>query len=184
MSLEPAATLLALAVVMTAVAAYCDLRTGLIPNRVLAVAAAGLLIARALQGALVGGVEGALISLGAGVIGGLLAAMVPLLLYRFGGIGGGDVKLLAALGFALGPFAALEAELYSFALLLLYAPARLLYEGTLMRTLSASGALLLRPFMPEARKRPLSGAALTSFRFGPAVFIATLIYCALRWGHA
>jgi prepilin peptidase CpaA len=182
MSLEPTQPLLAVAVALTAAAGYRDLRSGLIPNRLLAIGAGVLLALRVVLGALAGGGYAALVSVGVGVLGTVAAGLVPLLLYRLQGIGGGDVKLLATLGFALGPIAGLEAELYAFAAVLLYAPARLLYEGTLLRTLGASGQLLLRPFMPALRRSTSPSSNLASFRFGPAVFLGTLLSAALRWG--
>jgi Flp pilus assembly protein protease CpaA len=181
MSFEPTPPLFAVALALTAAAGYRDLRSGLIPNRLLAVAAALLLALRVLLGALEHGPSGALVSVGAGALGMLATGLVPLLLYRLQGIGGGDVKLLATLGFALGPNAGLEAELYAFACLLLYAPARLLYEGSLLRTLSASGQLLIRPFTPALR-RAAPRASAASFRFAPAVFLATVLSAALHWG--
>ena len=178
---DPTPPLLAAAVLLTAAAGYCDLRSGLIPNRLLALAAPALLAWRLALAALAGGSTALLAGLLSALVGVLAAGLVPLLLFRAGGMGGGDVKLLATLGLALGPIAALEAQLYAFALLLLYAPARLLYEGTLLRTLAASGALLLRPFVP-ASKRAASAGAGASFRFAPALFVATSLCVALRWG--
>lgn len=176
MSADPTPLLSIATLLLTAAAAVYDLRTGLIPNRLVASAAAALLCARLLPPALSGGGGAALAALAQGALGAVATACVPLLLYRTGGIGGGDVKLLAVVGLALGPLAGLTVELYAFALLLLYAPARLLYQGTLLRTLAASTSLLVRPFVPAARRRPRPSAALTSFRFGPAIFLATAVF--------
>jgi len=183
MSSEPSPLLLVTALLLTAAAGYCDLRTALIPNRLIAIGAGVVLCARVLPVAAAGSWQGVLWALAAGVLGLLATALVPLLLYRFGGIGGGDVKLLGTLGLALGPLYGVEAELYAFALTLLYAPLRLSYEGTLLRTLTASTAMLVRPFMPAARRAAPAGQALTSFRFAPAIFLATLLTAALHvWG--
>lgn len=182
MSSEPSLLLLVAALLLTAAAAYRDLRTALIPNRLVAAFAVVLLSVRLWQGAAAAGGEGVLRALAAGVLGALATAAVPLVLYRFGGIGGGDVKLLAALGIALGPLYGIETELYAFAVMLLYAPVRLCYEGTLLRTLGASTALLMRPFMPAARRVAPAERPLTSFRFAPAVFVATLLTAALQVG--
>lgn len=172
--LDPVLWPLLLAVVLTGAAAIWDLRTGLIPNRLVAsgaIATVLLALAIATPRGLVG-VGGALISM---LIGLVLVSVIPVLLYRWDGIGGGDVKLLAVVGAALGPYAGVEAEMYAFMSVVLYAPARLLWEGKLIRTLRSSGLLLVRPLVPRHRRpEPAKAEELTSFRFGPSIFAGTL----------
>jgi prepilin peptidase CpaA len=170
-----------LVVILTGVAAGWDLRTGLIPNRLVALGAVAtvvLVIGTALP---LGSraLAAACISIAAGI---LLVSLVPLLLYRLGGIGGGDVKLLAVVGTALGPARGIEAELYAFAAVLVYAPAKLLWEGKLLQTLRTSARLLVRPLMPRQRRLPpMAAEELTAFRFGPAIFAGTLAVALLHW---
>ena len=106
------------------------------------------------------------------VVGVLGCSAVPLLLYRVRAMGGGDVKLLACLGVWAGPILGLQVELYAFVLAALYAPARLAYQGDLLRLLGNSAALLKNPFLPPARRKEVPQALLTELRFGPAVFVA------------
>ena len=177
---EPVFWPLLLAVVLTGVAAIWDLRTGLIPNRLVAAGAAATIVLTLAVAAPRGlpGVGGALVSMLAGLV---IVSIIPLLLYRFDGIGGGDVKLLAVVGAALGPYMGIEAELYAFTFVVLYAPARLLYEGRLIRTLRTSGLLLVRPLVPQHRRpQPARPEELTAFRFGPAIFVGTLAVVAMR----
>lgn len=87
------------------VACVTDLRTRRIPN-VLTFGAA--LAGLAFQFA-TGGVSG----LGQAALGWLLGAVVFLLPFALGGLGGGDVKLLAALGAWLGPADAMWLVLYT-----------------------------------------------------------------------
>lgn len=171
---------LLLAVLLTGAAAIWDLRTGLIPNRLVGAGAiATILLSLAIaapRGLL--GVGGALVSMLAGLV---LVSIVPMLLYRMDGIGGGDVKLLAVVGAALGPYMGIEAELYAFMFVVLYAPARLLYEGKLIRTLRTSGLLLVRPLVPRHRRpEPARIEEMTAFRFGPAIFAGTLAVMVAR----
>ena len=178
--LQPAFWPLLSAVVLTAVAAVWDLRTGLIPNRLVAAGAIATLVLSVAIAAPRGpaAVLGAVVSMLAGMV---IISLVPLLLYRMDGIGGGDVKLLAVVGAALGPYLALEAEMYAFMFVVLYAPARLLWEGKLIRTLRASGLLLVRPLVPRHRRpKPARPEELTAFRFGPAIFAGTLAVVVLR----
>jgi prepilin peptidase CpaA len=170
-----------------AAAAYRDWQTGHIPNRLVL---AGLLIGLALHlgvrvWLLRAPATGAAAELGAALVSAVLGvatcALVPLLLYRMEAIGGGDVKLLAVLGAFLGPLGGLEVELYSFIVIAVYAPARLAYQGQLLRLLSNSALIFVNPFLPKARRRSIGPELLTSLRFGPAVFAAAAIVTAVRW---
>jgi len=86
-------------------ACVTDLRTRRIPNILtFGAALAGLLFQFA-----TGGVE----ALGQAALGWLLGAIVFLLPFALGGLGGGDVKLIAALGAWLGPVDAVWLVLYT-----------------------------------------------------------------------
>ena len=91
-----------LAVALAAV--VCDLRSRRIPNALTIGAAA---VAFAMHGAL-GGWSGLLLALAGWVVG--FALFFPL--FALGGMGAGDVKLLAATGAWLGPWGALWTALY------------------------------------------------------------------------
>ena len=92
-------------VTIACIACVTDLRTRRIPNVLtFGAAVAGL----AFQFA-TGGVE----ALGQAALGWLLGAVVFMLPFALGGLGGGDVKLLAALGAWLGPADALWLVLYT-----------------------------------------------------------------------
>lgn len=82
-------------VIVAAAAAWCDVRERRIPN-VLTVG--GLLLAL-----VIGGVQAGLAGLAAAAVGAALGLLVGLPVFLLGGLGGGDVKLLAAVGAFLGP---------------------------------------------------------------------------------
>jgi prepilin peptidase CpaA len=90
---------------VAALAAMCDVRTGRVPNVLTFGAMAGGLLFSAIHS----GGWGLLTSLLGCVIG--LALFLPL--FVLGGMGGGDVKLLAAVGAWLGPVGALRAALWA-----------------------------------------------------------------------
>jgi prepilin peptidase CpaA len=179
-ALQPAYWPLLLAVALTGAAAIWDLRTGLIPNRLVAVGAIAAIVLNVLV-AMPRGVTtigAALLSMLAGLV---LVSLVPLLLYRLDGIGGGDVKLLAVVGAALGPYMGIEAEMYAFTVVVLYAPARLLFEGKLIKSLRTTGFMIIRPLVPRHRQGPPAKIEeLTAFRFGPAIFAGTLAVVVMR----
>ncbi|HSN99536.1 MAG TPA: A24 family peptidase [Candidatus Nanopelagicales bacterium] len=176
---------LGLAVAVAAIAGFCDWRTGEIPNRVtlwplviapIAHFAAPLLEERSVEAA----IDGA----GFSLLGAIACAAVPLMMWRLSGgkaMGGGDVKLFAALGAILRPSVGIEAEFYSFFAALLIAPARLAYEGKLLRVLGNTLTLAVNPFLPRHKRREISPEMLTSMRFGPAIFIGTCTAAFTHW---
>lgn len=184
----PIALLFSALLLLTAVAAFEDLRSGEIPNRLIAVA---LLAAMPLHGfAQYSAMPGAslrdvLLSTLAYSGGGfLVCGLTPLLVFYFDAMGGGDVKLLATIGAFVGPTLGLEIQLYSLVLAALYAGARVAYAGQLLRLLASSAALLANPLLPRAKRRRVPAELLQSLRFAPAVFAASLVVTLVRFGLA
>jgi prepilin peptidase CpaA len=111
-----------------------------------------------------------------------VTAIVPLILYRQNAIGGGDLKLLAALGAICQPSSGLELEMYGFLSAIVVAPARLAYEGKLFRTLKNTFNLLLNPVLPKEKQRAVEPEAMTWFKLGPCIFIGVAVTTAFHWG--
>ena len=132
-------------------------------------------------GAKAGGLAVGLEAAGFSVAGAFLCAFVPYLMWRAGAMGGGDVKLLAAIGAVCRPMVGIEAVFYAFAAAAVLAPARLAWEGKLLRTLGNTAALALNPLLPKAKRREIAPEAMTWFRFGPAIALGTAIAAFLHW---
>lgn len=167
--------LLSIACALTALAGFLDLRAGVIPNKLTlpALALGALLHSITLYYA---APRAAPWLWAADAIGGaLLCALVPLILWRYGGMGGGDVKLLAALGALLGVRAGLEVQLVAFVVAAVAAPAVLAFRGRLLAFLGNLGWQLINPFLPRTRRRELPPELLTEVRFGPVIFVGTLL---------
>lgn len=168
------------AALVALIAAIVDLKTGEIPQWLtlggIGAGALGHLIY-----AIVRNDPQPLAEFGYSLLGALLCSIVPLVLYRQDAIGGGDVKLLAALGAILQPRIGFEAEVYSFFAAGLLAPARLAYEGKLFRTLKNTALLAVNPVLPKKRRRKIEPTLLTWFRFGPAIFIGTALVTYMYW---
>jgi prepilin peptidase CpaA len=173
--------LFAFAIVVTGVGAWCDWRTGHIPNWLTFGAFGAAVLYHAAYGWLTGTPRDALTGAGFSLLGAVACLLVPLLLYRFEAIGGGDVKLLAALGAILRPMLGVEAELYGFVAVALIVPGQLAYQGKLGRVLGNTVAIATNPFRPKARRREIPPEMLTSVRFGPGVFAGTCGAAALHW---
>lgn len=161
--------LLGTAVVASLASAVTDARTGRIPNTLtLPALVGGLLLNGAFHGTY--GVVAA-------IAGALLAGGGPALLHRITrgkAIGGGDVKLFAALGALLGPSVGLQLELISFGLLTVFALVRLAFLGRLFGVLLNVFRLVASPLLPKSWRTPIAQEALTEMRLGPAIAAATL----------
>lgn len=171
-----------IAIVVAGVGAVIDWRRGAIPNwlTVPVIALAPLVhVARfavakeSMETALY---EGAF-SLG----GAAIAAIVPLLLFRQSAIGGGDVKLLIALGALFQPVLGVESQMYGFFAGAILAPARLAYEGKLVSTVKNAFTIGANLFLPKSRQREIDAAALSWFRLGPAILLGVLLTVYLHW---
>ena len=150
------------------IALYTDTRSGRIPNRLtFPTLAGGLVVHSAL-----GGWSGlGLSAQGAGL--GLALLLLPFLI---GGMGAGDVKLLAALGSLLGPAAIFSVFVFS-ALLGGVIGAVILvrvhsWSGTLATVMGGWRALL----SPDLRV-----TRLHSFPYASAIFFGVAATAALQW---
>ncbi len=167
------------AVGVSAVAAIHDLRTGHIPNWLTLGSLSVAVLAHGVLGASDAGFSGLGHGLGTAVFGALACAAIPGLVFLRGGIGGGDVKLFAALGALCSAYQGFVAQSYSFVIALLLAPAYLAYEGKLLRTIANAITVGIDSFRrPEAR-RPLAPELTTWFRLAPAIFLGTSLMVAL-----
>ena len=173
---------LIVAMAVAALAAWTDWRRGEIPNWLVygaLVLGPMLQIGRMLQAK--APTDAALTEGGYSVLGALVSALVPLLLYRQGAIGGGELKLFAAIGAILQTQLGVEAEMYGFFAAALFAPAILAYQGKLIATLKNSFAILVNLFLPKAKRRTVEETALTWLRLGPAVFFGVALTAYLHW---
>lgn len=155
-------------VLVAAVAALIDVRTGRIPNALTATTAiAGLLLAAsggttALTAALLGGVVG-------------LALMTPG--FVLGGTGAGDAKLMAALGTLLGPSATVRAFLIMAVAGGVLAVGHAVRRRRLGITMARAAKLTAAPITTKAEID--ADAAKTRFAYGPAVAVGAI--AALWW---
>ena len=163
------------AIIAGLIAATTDLKSGRIPNLLTLPA---MFIGVGIQ-LLSHGVAGLIES----ALGIFICIAVPGIVYKASkgaGIGGGDIKLFAAIGALLGPTHGLEIELFSFLLVGIFALFRLAYVGHLTNTVRSSLSLLVGFFIPNLkRKVPAAESEFTEMRMGPAIAIAVITVTAL-----
>ena len=173
---------LVVGLVVTAIAAWTDWRTGNIPNwltfgtilfaPVLHIAVNFLRHKDASEAFAAGGYS---------ILGMLMCGAMPVLLYRRGAMGGGDVKLFAAIGALLRTVVGIEAEMYCLTAAALLAPAHLAYEGKLFATLKNSLWLVVNPFLPAEKKHLVEMEAMSWLRLGPSIFLGMVVTALLYW---
>ena len=135
------------AAVVAAISAWSDARTGHIPNWLtfgtLGVALAGH---TALAWYVQHSWRAGLTELGYSVAGAFACALVPAFMYWRGAIGGGDIKLFAAIGALCHPMIGLEIETYAFVAAAILGAGEDGVQGPLWKTLGRSLALVMNPF--------------------------------------
>jgi len=154
------------------VATFTDLRSATIPNR-LTLPVIGL---APLLHLAFGGVDALVVSL----LGLALCAAVPAFMFVKRAIGGGDVKLLAAIGALAGPGLGLEIQLLAFTTAALFAFGRLAWDGKLLGMLRNCLWVILNVFLPKRHRREIPAESMTSMRFGGAALAGALLAVAGR----
>ena len=163
-------TAMGLALGVATIAAFCDWRRGEIPNWL----TLPPIVAAPLTYGVAFGLEFALHSLAAS----FLSALVPYLLFRRGGMGGGDVKVFGALGAITGfdLLVGVEIQLGALAVAMTVACCSLAWKGALLRTLGNALAQAVNPLIPiRWRQRPCDELS-APVRMGGAIFVATGIF--------
>jgi prepilin peptidase CpaA len=175
--------LLLLGLAVCLLAAVSDLWRGTIPN---ALTYPLLVVSPLLHGGLAWtngqSLTAALAAAGLSLAGLALCSAVPLVMWWKGAIGGGDVKLFAAIGALLGPNLGFEAQLYVFVLAALIAPAKLAYDGALWRSLRNIGSLLLNVVRKKQHRTAIEPVLVSWFRLGPCFALGCAVELALHWG--
>jgi prepilin peptidase CpaA len=91
-------------------------------------------------------------SVGFCFLGAAVCSLGPALLWRAGWVGGGDVKLLAAMGAVGGPTLGVESAFFAFFCAMAFVVVRLSWRGTLFRTLGSSLSLATSPLVSRVSR--------------------------------
>jgi prepilin peptidase CpaA len=152
------------------VAAVIDLRTRRIPNALTtAMAAFGIGLAAT-------GVSG--VSLGAAALGFAVGFGLMLPGHALGATGGGDVKLMAAVGAIVGPAVVLKAFLFTALAGGVLAVVVALRRRRLAATLAGTARMIATP--GEARGDIRSAVSDRRFAYGPAIAVGSVLAALLK----
>lgn len=184
-----------LCVVIAAIGAYTDYRTRQIPNWL---TLGGLVVGVGLQ-ALAGqyrvedmqfGGQTALGGVAHAILGALVCGMPLWVLFRKqiqredGTLdnvsGGGDVKILAAMGALLGLYHGLGLEFLCLAATSVLTLARLAWHGRLLRVLSNALFLAINPILPKKWQRRITAELLHKVRMGVPILLGTVMFAVNR----
>jgi prepilin peptidase CpaA len=168
----------AFALPVTAAAAVTDARSARIPNWI---TLPPLAIAPVLYGVAVGP-EYAVQSLASAFISGLS----PYLLFRRQAMGGGDVKLFAAIGAVTGLdlFIGLQIQLIAFSIAMFAALLAQAWKGRLLATLASVATMPLNKLLPRRFQLRAPEDLRAPVRLGGSVLLATIVAVALRFSAA
>lgn len=172
--------LIAVAMLLAFCAAIIDLRKRIIPNELTYSALIG---GPVLQLALMSwrtqlGLSILLLHAAAGLV---LCGLVPWLLFRWQVLGGGDFKLLTALGGVLGPSLGLQLQFYAFLCGSVFAVALFAYRGEVRSSARRCWSLLRRVPWRWTRVDQAVSGPLTDFAFGPPIFVASVLLALAEW---
>lgn len=166
-SLQFAGVLVAL--VVCGVGTYTDIKKGIIPN--------WLTLPALFIGLCIGFVDGSFLGIGESLASALATAMVPLILFRMQAMGGGDVKLFAAIGAILGIDLALQVLMASFMCGALWGIGLWVVRGEIKQRLILAFQKVI-PWKWLGVRSKKAALPQTFIRFGPAI----LAGCALTIG--
>lgn len=157
------------AVIVAGVAAVTDLRSGTIPNWL----TLPVLVASPLVYGVVSGPAPAIRSVGAALVCGL----GPYLMFRLHSMGGGDVKLLAALGAVTGLDVriGLQIQGLAFVVALVFTAGWLVSRGELVRRLSGVLASAVNGLLPGRRRIAVEPMPPRTVRMGVPILTATAL---------
>jgi prepilin peptidase CpaA len=161
-----------LLLIVCAIATITDLRSTTIPNKL----TLPVIVLAPLAHFAFGGAGAFAVSL----IGLSLCGAVPAFMFLKGAIGGGDVKLLAAIGAVAGPGLGLEVQLLAFCVAALFAFGSLAWQGSLLSMLRNSMWMALNVLLPAKHRRDIPVESMTSMRFGGAALAGALLAVAGR----
>lgn len=153
--------------VIAVIAAATDVTRGIIPNWL----TLPIIVGAPIVHGVIDGAGGLLRS----VMGLLVCALVPLLIWYGKGMAAGDVKVFAAIGAVSGLEVGLGAQFMSLIVAAAYAVGQLAWNGRLLRSLGNSVFIAVNPVLPRRHRRKVPREMLHRIRLGAPILLGSLI---------
>jgi prepilin peptidase CpaA len=156
--------------VLVALATISDVAWRKIPNTLTLGGLLVGLVLHAATGFVAGGANGAVHGFGRALVGVAVCAIIPVLSFARRELGGGDVKLFAAIGALLGPVLGFDVQASAFlVLLVVVTPWRLARHGALRIALKNAGIVASNAFRAKDRKRACEPVKMAPVILGPSI---------------
>lgn len=169
-------TAIATCAALVIAAAICDIASRHIPNWLtLGALLLGLGLHTAV-GIVDGGFAGAARGAAQSAAGVLVCGLVPVISFARNQMGGGDVKLFAAIGALCGPALGFDVEAFTFLVLMgAVLPWRLVRNGALAASFKNGATMVRNAFLPADRRLPYAEVKLPPVIMAPAVVVGLAI---------
>lgn len=156
------------------VAAVYDLRSRRIPNWLSALGVLGGVVGHAAMGYAAAGGDFALRAAGYSLLGAVVVGAVPLVLWRFGAVGGGDVKIIMAVGAVCHASIGMTLVFFALSLTACFGVIKLAWDGHLLRSVATSLLALANPLRARRDRVAVAEGAREPLRFGPALVLSAI----------
>ncbi|MBN2714380.1 MAG: prepilin peptidase [Deltaproteobacteria bacterium] len=159
------------AILACGVGTYTDIKKGVIPN--------WLTLPTLVLGLIMGFVANSWMGFGMALLSAFATAMVPLILFYMSAMGGGDVKLFAAIGALLGIDLSLQVLMASFMVGALWGIGLWSVRGEIKQRIRVASHKLLPQRLTRIRSET-TALSQTYIKFGPAILAGCILTMGLQ----
>ena len=167
-------TFLLACALLAVVAAVFDLRRRRIPNWLTLLGFAGGVVGHGAMAYAAEGSDFAIHAVAYSLLGATVVGFVPAVLWRFGTMGGGDVKIIIAVGAVCHASLGMTLVFVALSLMACAGIVKLAWDGQLLRSVGSALGAILNPVLPREKQIVVAEAAREPMRFGPALALSAI----------
>lgn len=164
------------------VAAVFDIRSRRIPNWLTTAGLFAGILGHAWLGNQAAGHDFALHAAGYSLLGAAVVGVVPLLLWRLGLVGGGDVKIVMAVGAVCHASLGMTMVFIALSLMASVGIVKLAWDGNFFKTLWSTLSALFNPLRKKDNQVVVADAGREPLRFGPALALSAIVLVLVHGG--
>lgn len=167
---------------LAVVAAVFDIRSRRIPNWLTTAGLFGGILGHAWLGNQAAGHDFALHAAGYSLLGAAVVGVVPLILWRLGLVGGGDVKIVMAVGAVCHASLGMTMVFIALVMMACVGIVKLAWDGNLFKSIGTTLLSLLNPLRKRSHHVAIAEAAREPLRFGPALALSAIVLVLVHGG--